>query len=151
MGKTVFQGSANRKLLYLSVSEFGKITTLQRSCHKQTFITIAPKTLSAQNGEVTVFSFAIFLSCLIFHLLSRTSPRRRRSISMLDASNDMVCDKKVPFEDLTDENIFRGQFTFPEPFKGHFACESKTSDNFSTARDKRKIPKSIHTKSGSRN
>jgi hypothetical protein len=65
MGKADFRGSADKKPLDRSISNFEHITAVLTSCYKPIFITIAPRGSSAQYGEVAHFLFAscFFTSC----------------------------------------------------------------------------------------
>jgi hypothetical protein len=54
----------------------------------------------------------------------------RQSISRLNTSNDVVCDKEVPFGCLIDEFFFYRSYLFCELFKGHLACKSKSRLTF---------------------
>jgi hypothetical protein len=47
-----------------------------------------------------------------------------------DTSNDVDCDKEVSFEDSSKKVFPGGNYPFPELCQGHFACESRNSNNF---------------------
>jgi hypothetical protein len=66
-GKGRFSRVRRLKTLDRSIPNFEQITTVLTSCYKPTFITIAPRSSSAQYGEVA----QIFLFASFFHFLSR--------------------------------------------------------------------------------
>jgi hypothetical protein len=55
-----------------------------------------------------------FFVCQWFvNFLSQPSSRTRQSIFLAHTSNDVVCDKKVTFQDLINKNLFsRGNIPF---------------------------------------
>jgi hypothetical protein len=117
-----FEGPSTTKPLDRSTPNFEKITTVLSSCYKPCFITIASRGSSAQYGEVAVASF--------FHFLLRLSSGTRRSIFHAYASNDVVCDKEVPFASLIDEKVFSRGISLPQNFKGTLHANRKSRTVF---------------------
>jgi hypothetical protein len=138
MGKADLRGSADWKPLDRSIPNFELITAILTSCYKPTFITIAPRGSSAQYGEIVQILFTS-----IFHFLSRPVSGTRRSICQAYASNDVVCDKEVPFGVPIDKNFFRVSTPSPKFSEGILHANRKSRITF----DRREIDAKFQNRS----
>jgi hypothetical protein len=120
MGKADFRESADRKPLVRLLPKFEQITTALTSCYKPTFITIAPRSSSAQHGEVAVFFSSQFLSFTSCH---DPSPERAGRFSMFIPQIHVVCDTGVP---SSMKKFFHEGISFRPTFQRAFCMQIKT-------------------------